>query len=221
MTTATDPLTIPPPSGREPLKANAFFAARAAGSQLNPMFPYDDPGSIVPCTSSFRGGPGSPSIGYFHHTNHVDEVAVVFGSSGDMRTGDVFVGAKKHGVGGWGSHGEFFTVMTITQRQVEEGPQPETMGFMCEKCGTELVSLDYDGIVAQQGAEAPYPPLPTILGSFLTAQKYNQSEENRTCKSCGHLHDPFPLFIWGWDRYMFNTGVVNDARAVLEEVSKV
>jgi hypothetical protein len=95
-----------------------------------------------------------------------------------------------------------------------------TIAFMCEKCGTALVSFDYDGIVPQEGTNAPYPPLPTAWGSFMAAQMYNQSEENRTCKACGHVHSAFPLFIWGWDRYMFNTGVVNEARAVLEEASK-
>src|SRR5213595_411819 len=123
----SESLTIPPPSGRAPLKENVFFVARSAASSLNPLFPYLDAGSIIPCTASFRSGPGAPAIGYFHHSNHVDEVAVVFGSTGDMRTGDVFVGAKKHGVGGWGSNSEFFSVMAITQRQVEHGPQPETI----------------------------------------------------------------------------------------------
>jgi hypothetical protein len=213
----SESLTIPPPSGRVPLKENVFFVARSAASSLNPLFPYLDAGSIIPCTASFRSGPGAPAIGYFHHSNHVDEVAVVFGSTGDMRTGDVFVGAKKHGVGGWGDRGEFFTAMTITQRQVEDGPQPETIAFMCEKCNAVVSSLDYEG---QPADDRAFPPLPTIEGSFQSALKFNQSEESRTCKACGHVNRPFPLHIWGWDRYTFNTGVINDARAALEEARK-
>lgn len=218
MTSEAPTLTLPPPSGREPRKESVFFVARAASSTLNPLFPYQDAGSIVSCTASFRGGAQAPEIGYFQHTNHVDEVAVVFGASGDMRTGDVFVGPKKHGVGGWGAQNEFFAVMTITQRQVEQGPQPETMAFMCEKCGETLLSFDFDGIRADEAAGATaYPPLPTLWGSNVIAQQFNASVEERTCKSCGHVHKPFPLHVWGWDRYMFHTGVVNQASQVLRE----
>jgi hypothetical protein len=221
MQSESKPLTIAPPAGRQPLKQNVFFAARAAASQLNPLFPYDDAGSIIPCTASFRTGPGSPSAGYFHHSNHVDEVALVYGSVGERRTGDVNVGAKTHGVGGWGERGEeFFAVMTITQRQVEDGPQPETVSFMCEKCNAQVVSLQYDGRVIEDGTALPYPPLPTIRGSFLAASQFNRSEESRTCKSCGHINSPLPLLIWGWGRYMFSTGVVNDAHRALSEGSQ-
>lgn len=204
--------------GKHPMKENFFFVARAAASQLNPLFPFAEAGTIVPCTASFRSGPRAPAIGHFLHTNHVDEVAVVYGASGDMRTGDVFVGAKKHGVGGWGSGDrDFFAAMTITQRQVESGPQPETHAFACEKCSAIVSGIDYDG----QPEEASYfPPLPTTDGSYASALLFNQSEESRTCKSCGHVNQPFPIHIWGWDRYMFNTGVINEARAALEEATK-
>ena len=218
----TDPettLTIPAADpSRPPLKENLFFVARAAASQLNPLVPYMDRGSIVPCTASFRSGPAAPPIGHFQHQNHVDEVAVVYGSTGDMRTGDVFVGAKKHGVGGWGERGEFFTTMVITQRQVEDGPQPEAHSYVCEKCSATVSNHEYDGLPAE--GKAYFPPLPTTEESFKSALMFNRSEESRTCKSCGHVNRAFPTHIWGWDRYMFNTGVVNQARAALEEASK-
>lgn len=212
-------LEMPAPvPGKHPMKENFFFVARAAASQLNPLFPFAEAGTLVPCTASFRSGPGAPAIGHFLHVNHVDEVAVVYGSTGDMRTGDVFVGAKKHGVGGWGGGDRpFFAAMTITQRQVESGPQPETASFSCEQCNTVLVSKDYDG---QPQETAHYPPLPTTDGTYQAAAAFNRSEESRTCPSCGHVNRPFPIHIWGWDRYMFNTGVVNEARAVLEEATQ-
>lgn len=220
MSTDSDNLKMPEPvAGKHPMKENMFFVARAAASQLNPLFPFAAAGNIVPCTASFRGGPRAPAIGHFLHANHVDEVAVVYGATGEMRTGDVFVGAKKHGVGGWGSGDrDFFAAMTITQRQVDSGPQPENHSYACEKCNTVICGLDYDGQPDESGSF--YPPLPTTDGSYRSAVAFNQSEESRTCKACGHVNRAFPTHIWGWDRYMFNTGVVNDARAALEEATK-
>ena len=64
---------------KHPMKVNVYQFARSSVSALAPMFPYQDEGSIVPCVSSFRGGPGR-SYGAFQHFNTVDEIMINFGA---------------------------------------------------------------------------------------------------------------------------------------------
>jgi hypothetical protein len=214
-----EPVMPAPKPGKHPLKTNVYFQARHSNTQLAPLFPYEGPGDIVPCCSSFRSFPGGPRIGFFQHANTVDEVFVSFGSTGESRSGDVFVGAKKHAVGGWGTTEEFYGVLAVTQRQLEEGTQPEAIIIACEKCGAEMVNHEF-GISGAEHERGAFPPLQTIRGSAHAASLFNASEQSRTCPSCGHLNEPFPTYIWGWDRYMFNTGIVEQSRVALEEAAR-
>lgn len=196
-----------------PMKANVFKFVQGLNSQLLPLFPYMGPGSIVPCCAAFESdGSGTP-IGYFLHENTVDEVALTIASDGKVRTGDVFVGPKLHGVGG-DSDEPFFSLMVITQRQLDQGAQSEAIVFQCQKCNAELHRLDYDEGIGGEGALAG---LPTILGSEAAALGYNESD--RTCSQCGHVSSPFPLYIWGWSNYARNTRVVQKAHMALKEVT--
>lgn len=215
----TEPVMPVPKPGKHPLRTNVYLQARHSNTQLLPLFPYDEAGDIVPACASMRSFPGGPGIGYFQHLNTVDEIMVSFGSTGDIRSGDVAVGARTHGVGGWGATNEFFAVMTITQRQMEGPGQTEALASICEECGAEVTRIDYP---AQLGAgeRGSFPPLATIEYSARWAAQHNESEESRTCKACGHVNKPFPTYIWGFDRYMFNTGIVEEARAALEEAAK-
>lgn len=203
------------PSEKVPLKVNAFEVIRGSNSQLLPLFPYTGPGAIVPCSAAFESDGSGTHIGYFTHENSVDEVAITLGSNGRVRTGDVAVGPRLHGVGGDSSE-PFFSVMVITQRQLEDGGQEEALGFQCEKCATPLFRYEFNE--AEAGEDA-YEGLPTIFGSENAALKFNESEEARTCK-CGHVNRPFPLYIWGWSNYARNTRIVNNASRALAEVSK-
>jgi len=214
-----EPIMPAPKPGKHPMKTNVYLQARHSNAQLLPLFPYDGAGDMVPACASMRGFPGGPGIGYFQHTNTVDEIMVSFGSTGDIRSGDVAVGSRTHGVGGWGATHEFFAVMSITQRQMEGPGQTEALAFICEGCGAEIDRIDYPG---QIGADehGHFPAMPTIDYSAKWATRYNESEALRTCKACGCVNKPFPTYIWGWDRYMFNTGVVEEARAALEEAAK-
>lgn len=197
-----------------PMKTNVFKLVQGLNSQLLPVFPYMGPGSIVPCAAAFESdGSGTP-IGYFLHENTVDEVALTVASNGKMRTGDVFVGPKMHGVGGT-SEEPFFSMMVITQRQLEEGKQAEALSFPCEKCNAVVHRHDFDETV---GGEGPLAGLPTILGSEKAALGYNAGD--RTCKACGHVSAPFPLHIWGWSNYARNTRVVRRAEQSMTEIAK-
>lgn len=197
-----------------PMKVNALKLVQGLNSQLLPLFPYMGPGSIVPCCAAFESdGSGTP-IGYFLHENTVDEVAVTVASNGQVRTGDVHVGPKLHGVGGMGKD-PFYALMVITQRQLEEGEQTEAVGFQCEKCATMLHRHEFDEAAGGDGALAG---LPTIFGSEAAALGYNASEEVRTCSQCGHVNPPFPLYIWGWSNYSRNTRIVREAEKAMAAI---
>lgn len=200
---------------RVPMKVNALKLVQGANSQLLPLFPYLGPGAIVPCSAAFESDGGSTHIGYFLHENTVDEVAMAIASNGRVRTGDVFVGSRVHGVGG-DSEEPFYSVMVITQRQLEDGEQREALSFQCEKCNTVLHRHEFDEAAGGDGALAG---LPTTFGSEAAALGWNASEEVRTCKECGHVSSPFPLHIWGWSNYTRNSRIVRKAAKALEEVA--
>jgi hypothetical protein len=195
-------------NGREPLKVSAFERARVSNTQLLPLFPYTHPGAIVPCVAAFESDGGKTDIGYFIHENTVDELTLCYGSNGQMRTGDFWVGPQKHGVGGWAGGHKFFAMMTITQRQLEEGEQAESLAFQCESCNSEIFQYKYNESLEGKGH---FGGLPTILAGDPFVLPYNSSEEARTCKSCGHVNKPFPYFIWGWGNYIRNTRIVENA----------
>lgn len=213
----TGALAMPEPRpDKPPLKVNAYRHARQANTQLLPLFPYDGPGDIVSACTSIRAGGHSGKRGYFHHTNAVDEVMVSFGANGKVRTGDVMVGPRTHGVGGSGDR-EFFALNVVTQRQLESGEQLEAIAFTCESCSREIFRHEFSAFTTE-GHAGFFPPLPSNAGAAEAAAQFNASQENRRCKSCGHLNEPFPILMWGWDRYLRSTAVAEDARQALEEM---
>ena len=185
-----------------PIKVNAFSVAQQSNAQLLPMFPYTHRGAIVPCSIAFESDGGGTRLGYFVHTNSVDEIALTLASNGPQRTGDVFVGPRSHGVGG-GSTVAFFRVGVVTQRQLEEGEQPEEATLFCEKCNAELLRNRVD--MADANETSRYEPLPSIVLMDELVTRFNASDETRECKACGHANPPFPAMIWGWSRYMRNS----------------
>ncbi|MGC2971950.1 hypothetical protein [Paraburkholderia aspalathi] len=194
--------------GREPLKANAFERAQISNTQLLPLFPYVHPGAIVPCCAAFESDGGETDTGYFIHENSVDELALCFGSNGQMRVGDVWVGPRRHGVGDWPGGDHFFAMMTVTQRQLEEGEQTESLTFQCEACNAEVFHYAFG---QAEGEGGHFGGMATIMAGDPFVLPYNGSEEMRTCKSCGHVNKIFPYWIWGWGNYIRNTRIVENA----------
>lgn len=190
------------PSGsKRPLKANIFQEGQSINAQLTPLFSYFEAGSIVPCCAVMRSD--GVDYGRFHHTNSVDEVAIVFGSNAQVfRTGEVHVGAREHGVQGPPKeYPQAYVLFCVTQRQIDE-EQSETMSFCCENCGEELFRHEF-------GEDQPdvFPVLPTIRGSYDIASRY----EGAVCKHCGHDNPPFPEERWGWSAQVRNTQIVSQA----------
>ena len=72
-----------PDDARPPLKSNVFKFAAGIASQLQPMFPYESAGNLVPCVAVMQGIDGG-HYGHFFHWNSVEEIAVVFGSRNGM-----------------------------------------------------------------------------------------------------------------------------------------
>ncbi len=203
-------ITPPPIDGdKVPVRVNAFEFLRHANSALLPMFPYDEPGSIMPCGGIFRSG-GGKDFSAFQHLNTVDEIVICFGSNGtQLRPGQVAAGPRKHHVSVPFSdpdNEEHFVMMTITQRQAEKGEtQHEEHTFFCEKCQEPLV---HEGMNAYTGDVDVPPerkgysqPSMTIRQTLAVARQLDASEEARTCKACGHVNKPFPYELWGWNRY--------------------
>ena len=207
-----DPVMPPPMPGKVPMKANVFEAARQSNTQLLPLFPYLGPSDIVPCCASYESDGTGTRFGYFLHTNSVDEVVISFGSTGPARTGDVMVGPRAHGVGGV-SDQPYFAVLTITQRNLDEGPQPESITFPCEKCSASLYQKDFSG---ETDAARQFPPMATISGCMIAALDFNAAEDKRKCDACGHANPPFPLPMWGWQHHMRNSDVIEKAWRALE-----
>ncbi len=214
---------IPDPV-RPPLAANIFRVMEQANSELIPLFPYLHEGAMVPGGSIFRGGQGV-DYGHFFHSNSVDEVALVFGSSGaHVPPGQVYALSRVHGVTSPlrdDAEPNSFQVGTITQRQSIGGDQTEAILFRCKKCGEELFRHDYDATpVADDGSTGePYPGFGTLAGSLVAADAYNDDEAAHTCKSCGTLNPHFPVDIWGWKRYAEQSWTINAARKSLDAMA--
>lgn len=215
------PLVMPePPPDKEPLKVNVYEFGRNLVSTLTPMFPYIDEGAMVPTCALFYGAPEG-DYGYFEHENTVDEVAVIFGAgdtTGRGRGGLARVSARSHGVGNLlndPNNPASFAFVTVTQRQSIGEKQHEAVAFACEKCSAQVFRMDYDATPPRRGHQreeaGPVAYLHTLVGSTSAARAYNADEKNRTCPKCGHVNKPFPLHRWGWDRYVDQTHVMNEA----------
>ena len=215
-----------PPADKVPLKVNVYDFARVATAALAPMFPYLEAGCIVPCvTLQDPGKRGAP--GYFVHYNTVHEVNVSFGTSGSYQTpGGVQVGPYTHGVGakpGQAANPNMFNIGVITQRQSVGIPQKEAIFFTCEKCNAEVLRHDYDAHAYPDRLEGTADPrllgMPTIHQSSAAVEALNASEAARTCKSCGHVNQPFPGPYWGWDDYRRRSHIVVRARGMMAEAA--
>lgn len=213
-----------PDPERPPLQANCFQQGRSINTALMPMFPYVEPGCMVPCLSLIYGGPGRDS-GVFNHFNTVDEVAIVIaGHSSMRRPGDVFCGSREHVVGRFLEHQEdpeAYFMVVVTQRQAEMGTkQEEAVGIFCEECQHVLLRHQFSTSNAPRTTTPPpgyHPPLDTLVESADVLWPYNADADRRICSECGHHNPPFPMPIWGWDVYTIQTRHSERARAHLNE----
>lgn len=222
-----------PDSSRPPLKSNIFRFGAGVSSELQPMFPYESAGNLVPCVAVIQGVDDG-NYGHFFHWNSVEEVAVVYGSNNAMMaTGSVLATQQLHGVNSFlkdATDPDAFIVVAITQRQTEDGDQSEAVLFRCQKCSHELVNFSYNSTPrdvpghnpAQWGGthEDAVAMFPTLWGSMTAAERYNASEDTRTCAECGHLNPEFPLHRWGWRRWITQQRSVNAARAGLVDTAR-
>lgn len=208
-------LTIPPPLGdKEPRKTNVYDFVQFTRCALAPMFPYFDEGAIVPCSATFRGGPGV-NYGRFQHFNTVDEILLTFGARGASRSGGLLrVGPRLHMVQSPLQNDqdpENFALAVITQRQSIGKEQKEEYRLVCEKCDRRLFMAGFDATPPKHGTQAEtwgeHAPFPTIGETYEATLAFNADEDARTCKHCGHKNPPFPHEAWGWEHYVEQTEV--------------
>lgn len=218
-------LEIPPPrADRQPLRANLLNSMQKAGMQLVPLFPYMHAGAMVPAGSLFIGGPEA-DYGHFFHGNTVDEVIVAFVTDGGtLKTGQLYVGGRSHGVNSFLKNEHqpgSFAVFSITQRQVEQGEQTESMGVRCEQCREMIYEYEFD---ASSPADTPVAdeveyPFKAHRGSIDAMSRYNADEQHRTCSGCGHVNRVFPIEGWRWDRYATQSELMLQAKRRLHEAA--
>jgi hypothetical protein len=210
---ATSTRSIPPlAADRPPLKVNVYELAQNSATTLAPLFPYRDAGSIVPCLSVFRGGPGR-RYRRFQHFNTVDEVVLMFTAPAGL----VSVGPKLHPVGAPfddAEDPESMAVAVITQRQLLGGRHTEEYRFLCEQCGRRLFVERFDATPPpRNGFTDSRQPFATVVEGCCAAERFNADEEVRRCKGCGHQNDAFPVRDWGWDAYTGQSRVAARADA--------
>jgi hypothetical protein len=213
-------LSIPPPrADRQPLHANLFTVMQRANTTLTPLFPYMHPGAIVPTGALFIGGPGTDYGQFFHH-NSVDEIIIAFvARDATLATGQLYNGGRVHGVNSFlkdQTKAGSFALFTVTQRQVETGPQPESFSMVCSACRKQLFIENWDSASPPDARELDLP-MPSVTQPAEFMQRYNEDPERRKCKECGHQNDRFPLERWGWRSYMSQTKVMIEAEQVLEQ----
>jgi hypothetical protein len=223
MSDAERPLVIPPPrADRPPLRNNLLNHMQKANSKLSPLFPYLHHGAIVPTGALFVGGPEQDYGQFFHH-NSVDEIIIAFVAEGaTLQTGQLYNGGRKHGVNSFlkdQKKAGSFALFTVTQRQLDEGPQPESVTLPCGGCGKEAFKFDWDGgsLPEGQAHELDAPFQGAAAPGVLINRDYNRDPAHRTCSHCGHVNAPFPSHMWGWEAYRGQSQTMNMARRVLLE----
>lgn len=211
-------LVIPPPrADRPPMHANLLNAMQKANTTLTPLFPYAHAGAIVPTGSLFIGGPDK-DYGQFYHHNSVDEVICGFVTDhATLATGQVYAGGRVHGVNSFlkdQTKAGSFALFSVTQRQLEEGLQPEAVSVICKHCRAEIFKCEYDGSSPPNAREIDHPfasnaKLPPLFLEF------NADPERRKCTACGKDNPPFPVDAWGWEYYATQSTAMASAKRVL------
>jgi hypothetical protein len=209
----------PPRADRQPLHANIFSVMQRANTTLTPLFPYMHPGAIVPTGALFIGGPGTDYGQFFHH-NSVDEIIIAFvARDAALATGQLYNGGRVHGVNSFlkdQTKAGSFALFTVTQRQLESGPQPESISLTCTACRKQVFIEHWDSASAPNARELDLP-MPSVTGPAVIMERYNAEPELRTCKECGHQNDPFPNHRWGWVHYHSHSTVLADANKILHQ----
>lgn len=222
-TLPTNEFTIPPPrADRPPLRVNVFEAMQHGNTQLMPLFPYLHPGAMVPAGAMIIGGPDA-SYGHFFHHNTQDEVVLAVAANGAvLQTGQVFVGARIHGVNSFLKNEKdpkAYAIMVITQRQADSGPQHEAISLRCEKCHDEIYLREFDATPPTDAMESDHPFVSVALLPGLFAE-FNNDTAKRVCGKCGHSNDPFPVAAWGWDKYAIQSNTAIAGRQALRQAMR-
>jgi hypothetical protein len=220
MSDAERPLTIPPPrADRPPMRANLLHVMQHASTNLVPLFPYVHAGAIVPTGAMFVGGPGV-EYGQFYHHNSVDEIIIAFvAKDATLQSGQLYNGGRVHGVNSFlkdQTKAGSFALFTITQRQLDEGSQPEAITLICSKCRKQIFEGKWDGATPPDATAVDYP-FAGAAEPGVVLSEFNEDPARRTCPDCGHVNDPFPIAAWGWDKFMVRSSTMGQVKRTLLE----
>ena len=167
-------------------------------------------------------------MGYFVHSNTVQEVNISFGTRDSHQVSGVCAaGPFTHGVGqkAGQENTKMINLGCITQRQAVDEPQSEAVALVCETCGDTLFRREFDSYEFPDRLEGEVDVqiigLPTTSQTAVTTAEYNADERHRTCRKCGHVNPPFPSAYWGWDEYRRRTQVISIARQIMRAAGTV
>ena len=216
-------LIIPPPrADRPPLRVNVFEAMQHGNTQLMPLFPYLHPGAMVPAGAMIIGGP-SVGYGHFFHHNTQDEVVLAMAANGAvLQTGQVFVGARIHGVNsflknekdpeGLRHHGDH--PAPSRQRPANRG-----VSLRCEKCHEEIYHKEFDATPPEDAMEGEHPFVSVAL--MPDCIRRIQRRRGEACLSqMRPRNEPFPVAAWGWDKYAAQSNAAIAGREALRLAMK-
>lgn len=134
-------------------------------------------------------------------------------------------GAKFHAVSAALSDNQnpdSFLLLLIVQRQEDVGAHPseqyEGFHLHCQSCEQPLLREIYNAdptTPEKHGTREGdrYPMFSTLWGCSTGAQRFKEDEALRTCTKCGHVNEPFPFETWGWNDWVAQNRIANDAAA--------
>ncbi len=201
------------------MKANVYERMAKGAAQLMPLFPYDYPGSIVPCGNVLIGG-RDQSYGQFYHWNTVSEVVVCYGAhNSPLAPAQIIATKNLHGVNSRladETDPDACAVIVVTQHQAEDGHQTEAMIARCANCKNELIRHEYDSSPPKDEDGTVVHQFPTTVGSAQFADLHNVVGGG-LCPHCGHDNGGFPVAAWGWHRQVRQTDATNRAYRALKD----
>jgi hypothetical protein len=205
--------------GKRPLKVNVFahMMSHQGMLQQTPLFPYLEPGDIVPTAALSLTLPETPRVHFYHYNDIPEVVLCMAGDGGLIATGQLYLQQGTHGVTTFlrnptGAEAKQYQIALIIIRMKPVGPQNEGFLLRCGKCNEIVFRIDRD--IWQAPAHAHYPELASIRFYADAADAYNV--EPRTCSACGTLQARFPAELMGWRRYVQYVELANRGRRDIE-----
>lgn len=207
------------PPGKSPRKSNVFetMLNHQGMQQQKELFPFFDPGDLVPAAAFSFSVPDMPRFHFYHYNDQQEIVLCLAAEGGSLTTGQLYVQNTTHGVTTFlkkpaAPEMESYQVCIIVIRMKESGPQNEAKIFRCSSCNEVVFRYDRDVHVGPP--HRYYRELPNVRLYADAVDAFNATD--RICPGCGKQQEEFPQNIAGWKRYAQFVTLANKARGEIE-----